>query len=594
MRILIADDEPVSRRLVQKTLERAGYEVLAVANGRLAAESLLSADGPRLALLDWVMPERDGPSICREVRAQSHSPYIYIILLTAKESKKDIIAGLEAGADDFLTKPYDPEELKARLRTGQRILQLQDKLIHEARHDHLTQVPNRAFFMERLDRAIQQTDRRPDYKFAVLYVDIDRFKVVNDSLGHHAGDQLIRDIAARLVRSIRKDNPVSDGAAITPPKRKPGDDTVAHFGGDEFAILLDDISDPGDVIRVAERVQSRLALPFVISAQEVFVSSSIGIALSAIGYSAANDMLHDADTAMYKAKALGPSRYAICDPAMHAHAVSRLKLETDLRRAVDRKEFRVHYQPIISLRNSHITGFEALVRWQRPGFGLVLPANFIPAAEESGLILPIGSWVLREACRQMCAWNRQFPSHPPLTVAVNISTKQFGQLTLVKEVKRILQETGFDAHNLNLEITESVAMRDAERTSQILGELKILGVQLCIDDFGTGYSSFSHLRGFPLDILKIDRCFISEMGSSDEGHEIVRTIVTLGHNLGMELVAEGVESAKELKLLESLGCEYAQGYFFSKPIDHDQVERVLTTTSTNSYSMQSRAAAQGL
>ncbi len=575
MKILIADDDLLSRYPLQKTLERAGYEVLSTGSGKQAAEMLLSVDGPRLALLDWVMPERDGPSICREVRAQSRYPYIYIVLLTSKESKGDIVAGLEAGADDFLSKPYDPEELKARLRSGERILQLQDRLMHEARHDSLTNVPNRAFFLERLDHAIRQASRRPDYKFALLYFDIDRFKIINDSLGHLAGDRLIRETAERLVQSIRRADLASGAGEIGLPARPPGDDTVSRLGGDEFAILLDDIRDPSDAIRVAERIQDRIAEPFVLGQQAVSVSASIGIALSATGYSAAKNMLGDADAAMYRAKSLGRSRYSVCDPAMHASAVTRLKLETDLHQAIEREEFRVHYQPVVSLRDFRILGFEALVRWERPDVGLVLPANFIPVAEETGLILPIGSWVLQEACHQVQAWNRQFPLDSPFTVAVNISAKQFGQLTFVREVKMLLEEYSLDPSTLNLELTESVAMRDPDHTSSILQELKALGVRSSIDDFGTGYSSFSYLRNFPLNILKIARCFISEMESSDKDCEIVRTIIMLGHNLGMQLIAEGVETVNQARALESLGCEYAQGYFFSKPLEPNQVPPIL-------------------
>jgi predicted signal transduction protein with EAL and GGDEF domain len=355
------------------------------------------------------------------------------------------------------------------------------------------------------------------------------------------------------------------------------------MGGDEFTILLVDIRDASDGIRVAERIQQKLASPFLISGQEVSITASIGIALSATGYSTAEDILRDADTAMYRAKALGKARYEICDPAMHTRAVSRLKLETDLRCAMDREEFRVHYQPVVSLRDCRIIGFEALLRWQRPGFGLVMPAEFVPVAEETGLILFSGLWVLREACRQMRAWNLQFPSDPAFTVAVNISGKQFAQPDLVSQVGHILREACLDPHCLKLELTESVTMRDVERAARILGELKTLGVRLSMDDFGTGYSSLSHLRRFPLDTLKIDRSFVSEMENSSESRAIVQMIMSLGSSLGMEMVAEGVETAEQASLLESLGCEYAQGYFFSKPIDQKGMAEVLLKSSGNAY-----------
>jgi EAL domain-containing protein (putative c-di-GMP-specific phosphodiesterase class I) len=347
--------------------------------------------------------------------------------------------------------------------------------------------------------------------------------------------------------------------------------------------LLVDIRDASDGIRVAERIQQKLASPFLIGGQEVSITASIGIALSATGYSTGEDILRDADTAMYRAKALGKSRYEICDPAMHARAVSRLKLETDLRRAMDREEFRVHYQPIVSLPDCRIIGFEALLRWQRPGFGLVMPGEFVPVAEETGLILFAGLWVLREACRQMRAWNVQFPSDPGFTVAVNISGKQFAQPDLVSQVGHILREARLDPHYLKLELTESVTMRDVERAARILGELKTLGVRLSMDDFGTGYSSLSYMRRFQLDTLKIDRSFVSEMENSGESRAIVQMIMSLGHSLGMKMVAEGVETAKQVSLLKSLGCEYAQGYFFSKPIDQEGMVEVLLESRGSAY-----------
>jgi predicted signal transduction protein with EAL and GGDEF domain len=586
MKILIADDSAISRCLVQKTLERGGYEVLAVENGRSAAECLSSTDGPRLALLDWVMPELDGLSVCRQIRSLSNHPYIYMILLTSNESKEDMVRGFEAGADDYLTKPCDPEELKARLRAGQRILRLQDKLIQDARQDPLTRLPNRAFFLDQLAGCVKRAKRLPGYIFAVLFVDIDGFKIVNDSLGHFAGDQLIVQIAERLVSSVRREDVVSCSADANGEVRQSGEDTLARMGGDEFTILLVDIRDASDGIRVAERIQQKLASPFLISGQEVSITASIGIALSATGYSTAEDILRDADTAMYRAKSLGKSRYEICDPAMHARAVSRLKLETDLRRAMDGEEFRVHYQPIVSLRDFRIIGFEALLRWQRPGFGLAMPGEFVPVAEETGLIIISGLWVLREACRQMRAWNLQFPSDRAFTVSVNISGKQFAQPDLVREVDRILRETCLDPHCLKLELTESVTMREVERAARIFGELKSLGVGLSMDDFGTGYSSLSYLRRFPVDTLKIDRSFVSEMEDTSESRAIVQMIMSLGCSLGMEMVAEGVETAEQVSLLRSLGCEYAQGYFFSKPTDQEAMAEVLFKSRGSAYRLQ--------
>jgi diguanylate cyclase (GGDEF)-like protein len=586
MRVLIADDDAGVRHLLKKTLLRAGYDVLEVEDGRAAFERLSSVDGPRLALLDWLMPELDGPSVCREIRGCNKQPYVYIILLTSKGSKEDVVTGLEAGADDYLTKPCDPQELKARLRAGERILKLEDTLIHDALHDPLTQLPNRPCFLDRLSLCVGREKRHADYKFAVLFVDIDRFKVVNDSLGNAAGDWLIMQVAERLGGSIRRQDTISravDAGAIR--RRRNGDGVLASLGGDKFTILLDDIKDVSDGIRVAERIQQNIQSPFVIDGQEVFITASTGIAFSSTGYSAAENMLGDAFTAMNRAKTLGKARYVVCDPVMHAAAVGRFRLEADLRRALERSELRTYYQPIVSLGDCRIAGFEALMRWQRPEFGLVMPSGFISVAEDTGLILAIGNWVMREACRQLCVWNQNFPSDRSFTVAVNVSAKQFVQPELVRQIADILYESGIAPFNLRLELTESVTMRDEERATRILRELKTLGVRLCMDDFGTGYSSLSYLRRFSLDILKIDRSFISDMLENAESREIVKTILSLGSNLGIEIVAEGVETAEQVSLLQSLGCQYAQGYFFSKPLDQSGVAQTLLVLGASGYTL---------
>jgi predicted signal transduction protein with EAL and GGDEF domain len=593
VRILIADDYLVTRRLLRETLERTGYEVVAVENGRLALECLGGRDGPRLALLDWLMPEIDGLGVCREIRRHPERPYIYIILLSARNAIEDVISGLGAGADDYLTKPCDSEELKARLRAGQRILKLEDKLTHDALHDPLTQLPNRAFFLDRLALSVAWGMQHPEYEFAVLSVDVDRFKVVNDSLGNAAGDWLLVQIADRLLGSIRRDDALlrsAEAGGMAGQPEEPG--ILARLGGDKFTILLNHIRNASEGIRVAERIQQNIHMPFYVDGQAVFTTASIGIAFSGSGYSAGEDMLGDANTAMSRAKTLGRARYEMCDQSMHATAAGRLKLETDLRRATERNEFRVHYQPIVCLRDCRIIGFEALVRWQRPEFGLVMPGDFISAAEDTGLILWIGNWILREACRQVCAWNLQFPCQPPFTMAVNISAKQFAQADLVDQIGHILRDSGLPPGNLKLELTETVTMRDEERTTRILSQLRELGVRLCIDDFGTGYSSLSYLRRFALDLLKIDRSFVSEMLSNSESLEIVKTILSLGINLGMEVVAEGVETVEQASLLKSIGCEYAQGYSFSTPLDSSGIERTLQSAEAPSYTLSQESFKQ--
>jgi predicted signal transduction protein with EAL and GGDEF domain len=593
MKILVADDDPVTRRLLQEILEQAGYEVTAVEDGRAALECLSHKDGPRLALLDWLMPEINGLNVCREIRRHSEHSYIYLILLSSRRAKEDILSGFEAGADDYLTKPCDPEELKARLRAGERILKLEDKVTHDALHDPLTHLPNRAFFLERLALCVVWGMQHPDYKFAVLSVDMDRFRVVNDSLGNGAGDRLLVQIADRLLGSIRRDDAILRSAEDGGMAGHPAEiGILARLGGDKFTILLDHIRDTSEGIRVAERIQHSIQAPFYIDGQDVFTTASIGIAFSGSGYSAAEDMLGDANTAMSRAKVLGKGRYEMCDPSMHATAAGRLRLESDLRRATEREEFRVHYQPIVSLREGHIIGFEALVRWQRPELGLVMPGGFISAAEDTGLILWIGHWVLEQACRQICAWNVQFPCSPPFTLAVNISAKQFAQKDLVSQIEEILRDSGLAPDRLKLELTESVTMRDEERTTRILRELKALGVRLCIDDFGTGYSSLSYLRRFALDVLKIDRSFVSEMLNNSESQEIVKTILSLGSNLGMEVVAEGVETPEQVSRLKVLGCDFAQGYFFSRPLDAAGVVRMLVNSEPNYYTLPHESPGQ--
>lgn len=352
-------------------------------------------------------------------------------------------------------------------------------------------------------------------------------------------------------------------------------DTVARLGGDEFTILLNDIQDLSDVIHVVERIHNELKSSFNLSGYEVFTTASIGIALSTTSYSQPEELLRDADIAMYRAKALGKARYEVFDKDMYASAVTRLQLETDLQHAIERQEFRLHYQPIVFLETGKIHGFEALVRWQHPDRGLIYPVEFIPVAEETGLIVPIGQWVLREACRQMRIWQEQSFTTLPLTTNVNLSRRQFVQPNLVEQIEQILQETNLNAHNLNLEITESVIMENAATATSMLLSLRTLGVQLHMDDFGTGYSSLSYLHSFPINTLKIDRSFISRMGQDAENLEIVQAIVTLAHSLGMKVTAEGVETAEQLAQLRVLKCDYVQGYFFSKPVNSEMAKALI-------------------
>ena len=452
----------------------------------------------------------------------------------------------------------------------------EELLVHNAFHDGLTNLPNRALFLDRLQHALTLSKRHSNYKFAVLLIDVDEFKIINDSLGHAAGDELLIQIGQRLKDSVRRADTVSRPRVSEVPGRPTNDDTLARLGGDEFAILLDDIQDSIEPVRVAERMQAQLAIPFVVNQEEIVISASMGIASSASPYMQAEDLMRDADIAMYRAKRAGKARCEVSDTAMHANAVKRLRLETDLRKALDQGEFRVYYQPIVSLQTGKITGFEALSRWQRAE-GIVPPIEFIAVAEEIGLIVPMNRQLLLEACQHLRTWQSEFPSSPPLTMSVNISARDFTQSDLPSEIRKTLEQTGVDPGCLQLEIVETIAMGDAEQSGHVLAQLKALGVRLSIDDFGTGYSSLSRLRRLPVDILKIDRAFISNMDSDPENREIVRAIIMLAHNLGLKVVAEGTETEEHINLLKQLNCEMAQGYFFSRPVDEQAILKLLTS-----------------
>ncbi len=455
----------------------------------------------------------------------------------------------------------------------------EEMLAHNAFHDGLTNLPNRALFLDRLQQALSLSKRHPNYKFAVLLIDVDEFKIINDSLGHAAGDDLLIQIGQRLKESVRRADTVSRPRTSDVPDRPANDDTLARLGGDEFTILLDDIRDPIEAVRVAERVQAELAIPFVVNQQEIVISASIGIAASTSPHTHAEDLLRDADIAMYRAKRAGKACCEVSDTAMHENAVKRLQLETDLRKALDQGEFRVYYQPIVSLQTGKITGFEALTRWQRPE-GILPPIAFILVAEETGLIIPMNRQLLREACQQLRSWQSEFPSDPPLTMSVNMTSREFAQPDLASEIRKSLEQTSVDPSCLQLEIIETIAMGDAEKSGHVLAQLKALGVRLSIDDFGTGYSSLSRLRRIPVDTLKIDRAFISNMDTDPENREIVRAIIVLAHNLGLKVVAEGTETEEHINLLKQLNCEMAQGYFFSRPADDQTMFKLLASNRT--------------
>lgn len=434
----------------------------------------------------------------------------------------------------------------------------EERLLHDALHDELTGLPNRALFMDRLWQAMERSRREPDRLMAVLFLDVDQFKIVNDSLGHLVGDELLVQISRKL------------SAVIRPM------DTIARIGGDEFAILIEGGHGVDDAVGVANRIHERLAAPINLGGHEVFITASIGIAVFTPDYEKPEDLLRDADTAMYRAKSSGRACHVVFHRGMHHFVMARLQLESDLRRAIERGQIEVHYQPFVDLGTGTVTGVEALMRWVHPRRGLIMPDDFLTVAEETGLIVPLGSYVLEQACRRVRNLQIKYPEHRELRLSVNLSNKQFFQSDLDEQIAGALAASGLDPGHLGLEITEGVIIRHAESASSRFSRLKALGVQLYLDDFGKGYSSLNYLHRYPMDILKIDRSFVSRMGEDGGNLSIVAAIVNLGHQLGMEVVAEGIQSLEQVAKLRGMGCEYGQGFFFSHPVDGAEVEELIT------------------
>jgi len=683
-RLLIVDDNEMNRDMLARRLTRKGY-VIGLASSAKELLERVQRDAVDLVLLDIEMPNVSGLDALKTLREQYSPAQLPIIMVTAKTQSDDIVAALELGANDYLTKPIDfpvalarigtqlshkhaqealkeseeryalaargsndglwdwnlsanvvhfsprwkamlgyeegeigdkPEEWFDRIHDADRERVKEEIAAHqkgstphfESEHrvlhkeggfrwmlsrgvavhdasgnvsrmagsqtditegkvsDPLTGLPNRLLFIDRVGRLVKQAKRRKDHLFAVLFMDLDGFKMINDSMGHLVGDQLLVGVASRLEKCLRSTDTVA---------RLGETFTVARLGGDEFTVVLDHIKDPSDAKRAADRMMKALAVPFILGGKEVFTSVSIGIALGNSSYEQPEDILRDADTAMYRAKSLGKARYEVFDADMRASVMARLQLETDLRHALEREEFRNFYQPIVNLASGDIVGFEALLRWEHPKRGLLGPEEFIPVAEETGLIRELGWWNLREACRQISEWRTNLAQHPELTISVNLSAKQFLQANLVEDIGKLLRELALPAEALKLEITESTVMADPAAAVEMLQQIKALGIRLAIDDFGTGYSSLSYLHRFPLDTLKIDRSFISGMSDDGEGMEIARTILPMANNLRLDVVAEGVETLQQVAMLKKLHCKYGQGFYFSKPLSAEGTATLL-------------------
>ena len=464
--------------------------------------------------------------------------------------QKDMLCTLAAipGSDKSVVSLADITELKEAER----------QISHQAFHDTLTNLPNRALFMEHLTMAVKRAKRRDDYRFAVLYLDIDRFKLVNDSLGHSVGDSLLGAFASRIQASLRDI------------------DTLARFGGDEFVILLEDIENSEYASGVADRLQQELKRPFMVEGKEVFAPASFGVVLNTKDYNQPEDIIRDSDAAMYHAKENGKAQYKVFDKTLHKKASHLLQRETDLRKSIHRNEFENHYQPIVDLRTSSLVGFESLIRWNHPQLGLIYPDSFISIAEETGLIVPITKLIAQQACEDLCHWQKQLKDQLKLTMNINISSKHFQSPTLLDEIKEILDKTGMPPEQLKLEITETALMEDADETIRLVHRLKDFGIKLVIDDFGTGYSSLSYLQRLPIDALKVDRSFVSRIKNEPDGNRnIVEAIISLAHRLNMIVVAEGVETEEQLAILLEMNCQFGQGYLFSKPLSKPNVDKLI-------------------
>ena len=566
--ILVVDDEPDNFDVIEALLSGENYDLFYAPSGQQALNQLDNYQ-PDVILLDVMMPDMDGMEVCRRLKQMSPWSSTPVIMVTALTAKEDLADGIAAGADDFISKPVSQAELQARVRSMLRIRQQYQALADFNRqleetvqkrtaelyqrifHDTLTQLPSRAFLLQHL-KTILQEEHHP---FALVYLGCDQFKLINGSLGHDIGDQLLVEISQRLRTHLISGN------------------LLVRIGEDEFCFFLDQVPSQDYVREFVQQIMQSFDEAFAVGGFEIYVTACIGVSLSRDEYIHSQEPLQDADTAMYQAKLQGKGRYQVFDHQMHQRFMERLTLENDLRRALERQEFINYYQPVVNLETGKIVGFEALVRWLHPELGVVPPGKFIPCMEETGLIVPVGMVVLRLACRQLKQWHHAGWTN--LTISVNLSVRQFAHPNLITDIDEIVSETHIAPEWLRLEITESAIMEDASAAVELTKELRSRRMQLSIDDFGTGYSSLGYLNQFPIDSLKIDRTFVKDIGTASHKPEILRAIVGLGGALGLNLVAEGIETAEQLSYLQMLGIRYGQGFLFGRPLNSEESTALL-------------------
>ncbi len=583
-RVLIVDDTSTNRFILTKLLTQKGYEVYAAKDGETAL-AIAQKQHPTVILLDIMMPGMDGYTVCKQLQANPTTAAIPVIFLSALDDPLDKVQAFQNGAADYVTKPFQAEEVLARIRhqielridrqTQQRQHQALEQQVQERTHllkiansqllegtltDRLTRLPNRLAFVKRLSKVMAHANTHPEAHFAVVFFDCDRFKRINDSLGHRVGDQLLKSVSRRLFKLQREQGVI---------------DTVARFGGDEFALLLANIDDAAAVEAIAEEVLQTLSAPFALAGREIFIDASLGLVWGDLSYDAAEHLLRDADVAMYRAKECNCGYYCWFESDMHSRQVHLLQLETDLRLALERGEFEIHYQPIVDLYQLEIVGFEALVRWQHPTKGLVLPNDFIGFAEDTGLIVQLGEQVLKMACEDVARWEEAGVITPQITVSVNVAAQQLLQPDILERVQSTIDAAGIAAHRIRLELTERSIINNRTFVDEVLKALQRRNVKISIDDFGTGYSALSYLHTLPVNCLKVDRSFVNPITAEPDSLGVVPLIVNIAKTMGMQVIAEGIENSAQLKQLQALGCEYGQGYLFQKAVPADEAIALL-------------------